>query len=90
MIISIVNAKYLDNYRIELHFSDHTYGVLDFSWLLDINSQLTQPLHDPEYFKTFFLDYGALCWKNSLEFSTESLQQRLIQNNALFKEESAT
>ena len=89
MIISIVKAKYLDNYRIELHFSDYTYGVLDFSWLLDINTQLTRPLHQQEYFKTFFLDYGALCWKNSLEFSAESLQQRLIQNKALFKEESA-
>jgi len=37
----------------------------------------------------FFLDFGALCWKNSLEFSADSLQQKMIKNNALFIDKSA-
>jgi len=82
-MISIVSAKYIDNYKIELEFSDKTSGILDFKYLLDVKSLLTIPLEDKEYFKTFFIDFGALCWKNSLEFSAESLQKKLIKNNLL-------
>ena len=57
------------------------------SYLLDIHTVLTKPLHDTEYFKMFFLDFGALCWKNSLEFSADSLQKKMINKKILFTDE---
>ncbi len=86
-MINITTAKYLKNYEVELHFSDNTYGFIDFSYLLDIHTVLTEPLKNKEYFKNFFVDFGALCWKNSLEFSAASLQQKMINNNTLLTDE---
>ena len=88
-MIKITMAKYIKNYEIELHFSDNTYGYFDFSYLLDIHTVLTKPLHDTAYFKMFFLDFGALCWKNSLEFSADSLQKKMINKKTLFTDEDA-
>ena len=86
-MIKITTAKYIGNHEIELHFSDKTYGHFDFSYLLDIHTVLTKPLHNTEYFKMFFLDFGALCWKNSLEFSADSLQKKMINKKTLFTNE---
>ena len=86
-MIKITMAKYIKNYEVKLYFSDNTYGFFNFSYLLDIHTVLTKPLHDIEYFKMFFLDFGALCWKNSLEFSADSLQKKMINNKTLFTDE---
>lgn len=82
-MISIISTKYIEDYKIKLVFSDQTSGILDFKYLLDVKSSLTIPLEDANYFKTFFIDFGALCWKNGLEFSADSLQQKLAKQNLL-------
>ena len=88
-MINIIEAKYVKSYEIKLKFSDNTFGILDFSYLQDIQTILTNPLKEKEYFKSFFIDFGALCWKNGLEFSAESLQRKLISNNSLKQRENA-
>lgn len=78
-MINIVKIKYVDKYNLELHFSDNSFGVIDFSYLISKNTSLTNPLKDIEYFKNNFIDFGALCWKNGLELSAESLYEKLIE-----------
>lgn len=78
-MINIVKIKYVDKYNLELHFSDNSFGVVDFSYLISKNTSLTNPLKDIEYFKNNFIDFGALCWKNGLELSAESLYEKLIE-----------
>ncbi|MFI3122480.1 MAG: DUF2442 domain-containing protein, partial [Methylococcales bacterium] len=34
-----------------------------------------EPLRDASYFEHFFLDAGALCWANGLEFSPERIYE---------------
>ncbi len=84
-MINLVEIVYIDDYNLELHFSNDSYGVIDFSYLLEKNTSLTNKLKDIEYFKNNFIDFGALCWKNGLELSAESLYKKLLDLNRLVK-----
>jgi Protein of unknown function (DUF2442) len=81
----IVRATYRNNFVIELEFSDAAVGDYDLAPLLARNTELTRPLMDPDYFKRFFLDLGALCWPNGFELSPEAIHQRLNQIGALHR-----
>ena len=82
-MINIINIEYINNYNLKLNFSDNSYGVIDFTYLVNKNSSLTNQLKDINYFKHSFIDFGALCWKNGLELSAESLNLRLQKDNLL-------
>jgi len=84
-MINLIKIEPQEGYSLKLYFSDATYAVLDFSYLLEIQTVLTKPLHDKNYFQSCFIDFGALCWKSGLEFSAESLSQKAKQNNTLWK-----
>ncbi len=83
-MIKIVNAQYLNDYVVKLEFSDNSFSNFDFSYLLEKNTELTNPLKDLDYFKSFFLELGAICWKNGLELSPESLYQKAKITNKLY------
>ncbi len=76
-MINIVKANYIKDYEVELFFSDGSFGRIDFSYMFEKQTVLTAPLTDKQLFKDFFLDFGALCWKNGLEFSPNSLRLKL-------------
>lgn len=76
-MIKIVKAEYIDQYRIRLTFSDGKQGEHDLSPILAKDTELTRPLVAPENFKAFFLELGALCWKNGLELSPSSIYREL-------------
>jgi hypothetical protein len=79
----ILRATHLRNLVIELEFSDGTVGPYDVSPLLERDTELTRPLADPEYFRRFFIDFGALCWPNGLELSPAAVHRRLEESGAL-------
>ena len=87
-MINLIKVSFDEGQSIKLYFSDDTYGVMDFSYLLAANTVLTQPLEDESYFKQFFIDFGALCWKNGLELSAESLYLKLKKKGTLFVSEN--
>ncbi len=89
-MINLIKASLLEGYKVKLYFSDNSFGVFDFSYLLKANTVLTKPLEDKVYFEQFFIDFGALCWKNGLEISAESLHLKLKeQGNLHFSEDVA-
>jgi hypothetical protein len=50
---------------------------------------MVQPLRDPDYFKRFFLDEGALAWPNGFDLSAESLHRRLAEADRLQRPRAA-
>ena len=82
-MIKVVHATWAGDSKVALAFSDGTEGVYDFAGLLAKETTLTQPLRDVEAFKRFFLELGALCWPNGLEFNGTSLHVDLQQLGAL-------
>jgi hypothetical protein len=78
-VIKILHATLIKPYGIQLDFSDETRGVWSAETLLkERKGTLLEPLRDTEYFQHFFIDAGALCWPNGLEFSPERLYEQCI------------
>ena len=88
-MIKIIKATYLNDYKIKLEFSDHTYVDMDFSYLLSKDTSLTHPLKERDFFQSFFLELGALCWKNGLSLSPSSLYQKAKETEKLYKKKEA-
>ena len=82
-MIKLVSSSLLHDKVLHLAFSDGSEGDLDFAPLLARDTALTRPLAQPEYFSRFFIELGALCWPNGLEFSARSLHEKLRQAGAL-------
>ena len=82
-MIKLVSASLLHDKVLHLVFSDGSEGDLDIAAVLTRDTALTRPLAQPEYFSRFFLELGALCWPNGLEFSAGSLHEKLKQAGSL-------
>jgi uncharacterized protein YjbK len=78
-LLWITNAKYLNNYRIELEFNDNKKGVLDFEPYL--NKQIFEPLKNVSFFKEFKLNSWTIEWENGADFSPEFLYNNLLKTN---------
>ncbi|MBS1191533.1 MAG: uncharacterized protein H6R10_3325 [Rhodocyclaceae bacterium] len=76
-MIKILSAEYLGGHQIRFQFSDDTHGTFDAAALVAKDGSLLQPLRDQDYFRGFFLELGALCWKNGLELSPSALHDEL-------------
>jgi hypothetical protein len=79
----IVRAEHRHGYTIEVEFSDGSIGDYDLATTLARDSSLTRTLKDPEQFKRFFIDLGALCWPNGFELSPQAIYQRLRDSGGL-------
>jgi hypothetical protein len=82
-MIKIVRAEVVADHVVRLGFSDGTLGDCDLSELIGRDSDLVRPLRDPAVFRDFFLELGALCWRNGLELSASSLHRKLDERGAL-------
>jgi Protein of unknown function (DUF2442) len=84
-MIKIVHAKWAKDQVVVLAFSDGSEGEYEFSPLLAKDTPLTLPLKETALFQRFFLEMGALCWPNGLEFSAAKLHGDLLAANRLHK-----
>jgi len=76
-MLKLVSAQWVGDSRISLAFSDGKQGIFDFEGLLSKEAALTVPLRNPQVFKRFFLELGALCWPNGMAFSASRLHREL-------------
>jgi hypothetical protein len=82
-MIKITRATHLEGYKLELEFSDGTVGEYDLAPLVDRDSSLARPLREAEYFKSYYLELGALCWRNGLELRGGAIHRRLADAGLL-------
>jgi len=82
-MIKIIQAQYLEQRILRLWFSDNSQGDYDLQPLIDRKTELTLPLENEFYFKQFFLELGALCWRNGLELSPSNIHRKLAQQQLL-------
>ena len=88
-MIKLVHAKWVGDSKLSLAFSDGSQGIYNFDTLLAKNTTLTLTLKDTTNFQRFFLELGALCWPNGLEFSASKLHSELAAAGALLNAEHA-
>ena len=70
----IINAKYIDNYIIELEFDDHKMNQINFLSALHKYPNCSKFL-DTDLFKKFKIDSGNIVWGKNWDmiFTIESL-----------------
>ena len=88
-MIKIIKAETIGPTQLRLTFSDGTQGDYDFAPLLAKDTVLTRPMKTPEIFNAHFIELGALCWKNGLEFSPAALHQELQSSGKLTRVQQA-
>jgi hypothetical protein len=76
-MIKITIARPLEKFTLELCFSDETTGEYDFCPIIERDTILTRPLRDLQYFRSYYLELGALAWPNGLEFSGDAIHKTL-------------
>ena len=63
MVISILKAEYLDNYRIRLFFDDGKINDLDLGpFLKRSQNPMTNQYLDITKFRNFHIEFGDLVW----------------------------
>ncbi|MEI6333635.1 MAG: hypothetical protein WCS87_03695 [Methylococcaceae bacterium] len=85
-MIKIIRAQYIQQKILRLYFSDNSYGDYDLQALCDRQTELVIPLSDEQYFKQYFLELGALCWRNGLELSPGNIHRKLEEQQKLHYE----
>ncbi|HEX7585060.1 MAG TPA: DUF2442 domain-containing protein [Prolixibacteraceae bacterium] len=65
MVISIVKAEYVGDYKIEISFSDGVHRTIDFSeFLLNAKNPMTKKFLDKQLFRQFSIVYGDIIWND--------------------------
>ena len=73
--MKLTSATYLNNYSVELFFSDGERRTVDFkSFLSTASNPMTKAFLDLSKFKNFEVTHGYLSWNNGeMDFSADSL-----------------
>ena len=74
-MIELVDAKYLDGYRIWVKFKDGKEGIVDLKDELD--GEVFEPLRDIERFKNFKLEkeFDTISWDTGADLAPEFLYE---------------
>jgi len=88
-MIKILRAKAIGDRVIRLEFSDGSMGDYDLTELISRDTEMVRPLRNPILFADFFLELGALCWRNGFELSAASLHRKLAERGSLRRADAA-
>ena len=65
MVISIIKAEYIEEYKIQFIFSDETTRLIDFSgFLRNAKNSMAKKYLDKQLFKSFTIEYGDIIWND--------------------------
>ncbi len=87
-MLAIVEAEYLDDYKIRLEFSDGRKGVVNLKEMIKSDHRpIVHQLEDLELFKNFKLVHDTISWPNDLDLAPEFLYFQLFKDNPELKEQ---
>ncbi len=77
MIPRVIDANYVKDYILHLHFSDGSEGEIDLE--RDLDGEIFEPLKDVSYFRSFTVDLElhTITWPNGADFAPEFLYEKL-------------
>ena len=79
MFIHVINAKYIEDYKIWLSFNDGAEGKVDLS--SELYGEVFEPLKDKFFFKSFTLEGHTLSWSNGADFAPEFLHDQIMSDH---------
>jgi hypothetical protein len=81
-MLSVKNATYLDNYKLELAFNDGTIGNADLHDVIfnDLRMLFVE-LRDEKKFQKFKVAHYTVVWENGLDLAPEFLFELVTQSS---------
>ena len=78
MFPRITEVRHIEDYRLELTFTDGKKAELDFTGRIVGRGGVFAPLEDAEFFKKVTVDpeIGTLVWPNGVDFCPDVLYSR--------------
>lgn len=78
MLFDIIDAEYVDGYKIRIKFENGKEGIVDLQDYCH-KGGLFNRLKDRAYFVNFYVnkDLGTLCWPQGLDIAPETLFAKL-------------
>ncbi len=73
MFIEVVNAEYIDGYKLLLLFNNGEKRIVDLS--NSLKGSVYNPLKDISYFKNFSIKFNTVEWENGADFAPEYLYE---------------
>ncbi|MCX6270749.1 MAG: DUF2442 domain-containing protein [Bacteroidetes bacterium] len=73
MLIEVINAEYLSDYKILISFNDGKTKIVDLKGKL--KGPVFEPLHNLDYFRKFFIHYNTIEWPNGADIAPEYLYE---------------
>jgi hypothetical protein len=75
MLVQVVEARAVGNFRVWLKFNDGLAGEIDLADELD--GKVFEPLRDVTYFASFRLEGHTLTWPNGADMAPEFLHEQV-------------
>ena len=73
MFLEVLEAKYIENYIINITFNNGETKIVDLS--NQLFGKVFDPLKNEDYFKTFKIKYNTIEWDNGADFAPEFLYE---------------
>lgn len=75
MFMHVIQAKYIEEYKVWLSFNDGAEGEIDL--ISELSGEIFEPLKDKAFFRSFTLEGHTLSWSNGADFAPEFLREHL-------------
>lgn len=82
-MIKVRTVRALEDFKLQLVFSDGTRGIFDLSDIVQRTGPMVQPLKDTAFFARVFLEDGAPTWPNGYDLAPWALHKDLDDAGAL-------
>ena len=74
MLLEVISAEYLEEYRISCVFNDGYTATVDLgATIFNDHRPIFAPLRQQAYFKSFTIRWNTICWDNEADFAPEFL-----------------
>ena len=84
LLIKIVDAKYIKDFKLELVFNDGSKGPVDLKHKIhNDHRKIFHALRSVEYFKKFTLNRWTIQWENGLDLAPEFLHDLAVRQKEI-------
>ncbi len=74
MLLNIVEADYISDYKVSLKFNDGLEKCVDLQpTIFKDHRKVFEPLRNKNYFKNFKTNLNTITWENEADFAPEYL-----------------
>lgn len=88
-MIKVSKIEWLGGHKLRFRFNDGSAGEHDFASLVREGGPMVEPLHDLDYFRRGFLEFGAPTWPNGFDIAPDWLHREIEAAGKLQREAAA-